>query len=849
MNGWILTTKEVLGKLPITAEKAEGYGLKVVLVDDIDIVISNKINGSIRVAGIDTPLPDFVLNAAFQQDPYKLTTILHQLETLGVLCINNSRSIDISRDKIYTSQILAAHGIPVATTLYCNKDNIDFDYVESMFSYPIVVKIVDGTQGRGVHLAEDRAAINAVFESENVDNVIIQEYIASSFGRDIRIATFRGKAVRAVLRESEGIDFRSNVSLGGHATIIEPNKKMISLVQKIYDATQIDLCGVDLLFNGDDYIVCELNSKPGGLEPDENSNPIEEIFKEIASIAAKMPLAQWKVEDIFKRAEKEPLHQVLSSLNPLDRIRMIKEVIPKEAVRVQKLVLNSILERADSSLYAKEHSFDKICDIYSYQESQPITSWDDYTQYVDMMIDGKSDVLFNGATESFINTSGTTAAPKNIPESKLGKSSKGFISKAKFEMLASLIPSFIKSGSILPIIVLSNSTTESGITCSTASALAIGQLSSELIQRIVFPIEIIQIQDVELFSYLNMLYAIACEDMSLIVGNNACRMVKLVEIADLAKDMIIADITNGDISYPCSEKDRLIVDSLRSKLTPNIKRGAELQAIVDAGKPFTPASYWSRLKVVSFWTSASVGYSIPDLMPLLSSDVKVVDAGYGASELKINIPFEFGAKDGMLSIATAFYEFLPYNSESQEPLLSHELAEGGEYELVVTTYAGLYRYNMHDIVRCNGFVGGVPKIEFLHKSGEVGNILGEKLQGSSLTQAISYLTNKIDLSIRQFQISADYQNRNYILYVECSKGEDKARFVEEINDVLCENAWAYKNYVSSGLLKSIKVQFMKQGWQDELYRAKKERCNINESQIKLPIFINKKPLDEWYEQQ
>lgn len=847
MNGWILTTKEALGKLPIPAEKAEDYGLKVVLVGDVEIVISNNIDGTIRVAGVDMPLPDFVLNAAFQKDLYKPTTLIHQLETLGVLCINNSRSIGISRDKIYTSQILAAQGIPVATTLYCNKNSIDYDFVESMFSYPVVVKIVDGTQGKGVHLAEDRAAIEAVFESENVNDVIIQEYISASFGRDIRVATFRGKVVRAVLRESAGIDFRSNVSLGGHATIIEPNEKIISLAQKIYDVTKIDLCGVDLLLNGDDYIVCELNSMPGGLEPDQTSNPLLEIFKEIALIVSKMPLARWKVENIYKKAEQEPLHEVLSSLKPIDKVKMIKDSMPKEVARVQQLVLQSILNRANNSLYAKEHSFDRISDVSSYQKSQPITSWDDYTPYVDMMIDNQSNVLFNGATESFVNTSGTTAAPKNIPESKLGKSSKGFVSKAKFEMLASLMPSFIKSGSILPIIVLSKSTTNSGITCSTASSLAIGQLSKELIQRIVFPIEIMKVQDIELFSYLCMLYAISCDDLALVVGNNALMMVKLIEIADLAKEMIISDITNGDISYPCNESDRAIVDSLKSKLTPNVKRGAELQAIVDAGKPFTPASYWGGLKVVSFWTSASVGYSICDLMPLLPSEVKVMDAGYGASELKINIPFEFGAKDGMLSIATAFYEFLPYNSTIQEPLLAHELTGGGEYELIITTYAGLYRYNMHDVVRCNGFVGGVPNIEFLHKSGDVGNICGEKLQGSALIKAISDLTNKIDLSVRRFQILADYQNRNYILYVECSEGKGRVRFTEEINGALCENTWVYRKFISNNLLKPIKVQFMKQGWQDELYRAKKEGGNINESQIKLPIFINKKPSDEWYE--
>ena len=200
MKGWILVNSASYKELPLTEEQLSNLGIEIVFCEDIDFIVDSHSDGTVLVKGGVTTLPDFVLAAFLLEDKYKPFAVLMQLESLGVICINNVNSLDLSKDKVKTSQVLASCGLPVPKTIYCNKNNINYNFIEQNIQYPMVVKIIDGTQGKGVFLVNNIKEAQDVISKMDTNDVIFQEYISTSFGSDIRVSFFVCKVVKIVGR-------------------------------------------------------------------------------------------------------------------------------------------------------------------------------------------------------------------------------------------------------------------------------------------------------------------------------------------------------------------------------------------------------------------------------------------------------------------------------------------------------------------------------------------------------------------------------------------------------------------------------------------------------------------------
>ncbi len=851
MKGWILTNPEMEREIGLSPEMMMAVGVEMVWIDDVsEIIISNEIDGTIVVKGERVPLPDYVLFAVMDDDLYRSTTILRQLESLGVLCINSSRSISISSDKIYSAQILAAAGLPIAKSLYCDKRKVKIEYIESQFAYPTIVKIIDGTKGKGVVLVKNREELVACLEdAETPINIIIQEYIADSVGFDIRVVTFNGEVLNLIGRRNSSGDFRSNIALGGKEEIVELNDKIRDLAKRCYEATGINFCGLDLLVKGDGYVICEMNSVPGGMTAGGAVDAPRRMFAAIMKMVSEAALPAWKVRKYLNETAQTPYIAEVKGEDTLGRYK-ITSTMSGYCQRVQQNTLSSIIASANRSTFGKEHNFETIADVESFQRSLPVSSWSDIEPYAKMMERGEENVLFNGKAKSFVVTTGTTGKPKYIPESELGAKAKAFVTEMKLAALVKHIPQIVQRGTLMPIV--SNGSdgmeekTVGGIPCAYASASALGGIPALIRNRISFPLEIVKINDTALATYLIMRYSIACRDLLAVAGNNAIRFVRMIELAQEHSQMIVDDICNGTISYPVGDDhDAAIVAELRKSLTPNPERGAELQQIIDSAQPFMPSSYWSEFSVASFWLSASVGVFVKQLRPMLSEKVKFIDTGYGASELKINIPIELDAEDGLLSTTTAFYEFLPLDNPESQPLLAHELEQGEEYELIVTTYSGLYRYNMNDVVKCSGFVGTTPKVVFMRKSSEVSNIHGEKLHGSVVVECMAKVAAKYGAEISILQVFPDSESNKHVVYVESSVQHTSME--QDLDDTIRAEAWAYNMFRESNMLNPLSLVFMKRGWQQSLYQERMVGGVTNESQIKIQVVRREQANKDWYQ--
>ena len=193
------------------------------------------------------------------------TAVLRQLEMMGVYPLNESVAISRSRDKLRALQLLSRKGIGLPVTGVPNKPDDIKDLVKMVGGAPLVIKLLQGTQGIGVVLAETQKAAESVIESflGLKASVLVQEYIGESGGTDIRCFVIGEKVVAAMERKSTDGDFRSNIHRGGKANIIRISPEERSTAVRAAKTMGLNVCGVDILRSNHGPLVLEVNSSPG----------------------------------------------------------------------------------------------------------------------------------------------------------------------------------------------------------------------------------------------------------------------------------------------------------------------------------------------------------------------------------------------------------------------------------------------------------------------------------------------------------------------------------------------------------------------------------------------------------
>ena len=291
MKGWILARTDPNKPIPDTHgiqrlfEEAalDGVTLEVFNPDQFDLLVSREDEKSILVDAQRRELPDFVIPRIGSGISYFALAVLRQMERLGIHVINSSASIEIVKDKLYSQQLLAQNNVPVPKTMLV-KFPVNIDLVERHLGFPVIVKALSGSQGSGVFLAENRQTFEDLMQLIEVTNktvnIILQEFVSTSRGQDLRVFTLGGRAIACYKRLNKDGGFKANFSAGGEVEAFEMTPEIEWLATQTSRILNLDLAGIDLLFDHDHFKVCEANSSPGfkGLEKVCNVNIPKEIF-------------------------------------------------------------------------------------------------------------------------------------------------------------------------------------------------------------------------------------------------------------------------------------------------------------------------------------------------------------------------------------------------------------------------------------------------------------------------------------------------------------------------------------------------------------------------------------------
>lgn len=191
--------------------------------------------------------------------------VARQFQSTGVYCLNDSVSISLSRHKLRSLQLLSTKGIPMPTTGFANSPMDTSDIIQMVGGAPLVIKLLEGTQGKGVVLAETAKAAESVinaFKSLRA-NILVQEFIKEADGKDIRCFVIDGKVVGSIQREAAKGEFRANLHLGGTASTVKISAEERKIAVAATKAMGLQVAGVDIIRSSTGPKVLEVNSSPG----------------------------------------------------------------------------------------------------------------------------------------------------------------------------------------------------------------------------------------------------------------------------------------------------------------------------------------------------------------------------------------------------------------------------------------------------------------------------------------------------------------------------------------------------------------------------------------------------------
>ncbi len=196
---------------------------------------------------------------------YYGTAVVRQFQEMDVFCANTAHGISNSRDKLRSLQILSRHQIGIPRTTFVRDKKDVLPAIERVGGAPVIIKLIEGTQGIGVLLAESVKAAESIIEllQSQKQNVLIQKFVSESKGKDIRAFVVGDRVVAAMRRVAQGQEFRSNVHRGGVAEAVELSAEYIETAVRAAQITGLRVAGVDMLESESGPQIMEVNSSPG----------------------------------------------------------------------------------------------------------------------------------------------------------------------------------------------------------------------------------------------------------------------------------------------------------------------------------------------------------------------------------------------------------------------------------------------------------------------------------------------------------------------------------------------------------------------------------------------------------
>ena len=446
----------------------------------------------------------------------------------------------------------------------------------------------------------------------------------------------------------------------------------------------------------------------------------------------------------------------------------------KNCAKEEEKTLRGILDYAKDTEWGKAHHFDEILAAKSaeelfalWQKNVPVQDYEDLRPYIERHKQGEESILFPGKPMMYATTSGTTKEPKWIPITHAYYNN--IFSKMSKLWLYSFIMHRPKTfwGKCVSIVGKSiEGYAPDGTVCGSVSGVTQRDCPEFIKGLYSAPAEVFAIKDYTARYYALMRSGIE-QNTTLLVTANPSTILELQKNVDEFLDDYIDDIEHGTLSKKMNVESeiRAVVEA---RYKPNPKRAAELRELKAKYGRILPKHYWPNLQTITTWHCGNTSVYRDKYKDFFPEQTLDQEFGYFASECRAGLVMN-GGDDTVLFPHNHYFEFVAEEEmESPSPKFFQlsQLQKGKRYIPYITTFGGLYRYNMNDLIECTGAYKTIPTIQFIQKINGIVSMTGEKLSERQFIDAVAQAEKECGQRLQFFVGFADLQESAYHFYFE-----------------------------------------------------------------------------------
>ena len=472
--------------------------------------------------------------------------------------------------------------------------------------------------------------------------------------------------------------------------------------------------------------------------------------------------------------------------------------------RTSEQTLRGILNYAKDTVYGREHHFADILaakddkELYAlYQQYVPSQEYEALRPYVERHKNGEANVLFPGKPIMYATTSGTTKEPKWVPitdvylNSVYGKMTKVWL----FNCIKNRPKVF--TGKIVSIVgKVIEGYAPDGTVFGSVSGVTQRDCPKFVKKLYASPADVFSITDYNARYYAIMRMGIE-RNITLIVTANPSTIVEMQNNVNEFYDQYVDDIEHGTLN-----KDLNISPEIRAAiqpyLKPNPERAAELRALKQKYGTVLPKHYWPNLQILNTWKCGNTKVYVDKFEHSFPEQMLHQEFGYFSSECRFGLVLD-DTNNTVLFPHFHYYEFIEeHDLENEHPhfLQLHELEQGKRYCPFVTTYAGLYRYNMNDLVEVGPNFENTPTVHMIQKVNGIVTMTGEKLHERQFIEAVHTAEKELQMPVKFFVGFADLSISAYHFYYEfenlATTQQQAEQFTQKVDQVLQQSNIEYK---------------------------------------------------------
>ncbi len=464
----------------------------------------------------------------------------------------------------------------------------------------------------------------------------------------------------------------------------------------------------------------------------------------------------------------------------------------KCARRTQEKKLFKIIKENTNTEYGKRYGFKHIRTIQDYQKNVPIVNYEDISHYIQLIENGKKNVLTKECPIFYAITSGTSGTEKKIPFTKQFWKDYLKSNEIYFCKLGKDYPRLFQ-GSIFPIVgKVVDGYTKNGVPMGSISGYMIASAPWVERQFSAIPLEILNL-DFESKHFLLSRVGIVQDAHTILTGNPAA-IIAFVQRTNRIKETLLRDLHDHSVM----EKLNLPINikkKLKKYLQQDRSLAKKLEKKIERNNNFlSPQDYWPNLSLICCNTGGFAQFHLEKLKKYFPH-ATIRDTGVLASEGRINIPFSDNTSNGYPAINSFFFEFLPIDEKKEKnPLLIDELEADKSYEIILTAANGFYRYKLGDIVRAHDSIY-CHTIEYVGRADNAISISGEHVTEQEILDAVSSVANHLEIEINDIIINVCvHEIPRYDFVVDFKKplkNEKEKAFIKRIDAALCKANLCY----------------------------------------------------------